>query len=212
MVHPSSLSPLFGSVLVCALAVGCGGSKPKPTPTPDTVASAGDAGAATDAAATTVAETAVDAAPPPPVGSKKVTKKNDPAWATCHSSFKAKTRDVAAEVAKLAKGCAAVTKMKQIGATMKGTQSEASPHQEFKLKGEAKHCYRVYAESEPTIKDLDILLKDSNGDVAAEDSTDDTNPVLIEDGAFCFTETDNAVVIVSVGQGKGNFAVQFWGD
>ena len=217
MAHLSSSAPRFVSFFVGALVAGCGGSPPPPptAPTaPTSVASVADAGgpAAVDVAGPAVTAPVMDAAPPPPPGSKKITKKSDPAWAACHASFKAGSKDLSAEVGKMAKGCAQTTKMKQVGQTTKGTQSEASPHQEIKLKGEAKHCYRVYAESDPTIKDLDLLLKDSNGDIAAEDSTDDTNPVLVEDGAFCFTEADNAVVIVSVGMGKGNYAVQIWGD
>jgi hypothetical protein len=43
-------------------------------------------------------------------------------------------------------------------------------------------------------------------------STDDPSPVLLEDGAFCFKEADNAVVVVSVGEGKGTYAVQIWSD
>ena len=48
------------------------------------------------------------------------------------------------------------------------------------------------------IKDLD--RRRSPG----EDSTDDPSPVVLEDGAVCFTEADAATVVVSVGMGKGS--------
>ena len=200
------------------LAAGCGGNKPPVNP-PDTSAAAAttapdaaSAQATTDPAPASAATPPADTAPPA-VGSKKVTKKPvDPAWATCHASYKAKAKEVTADVQKMSTGCASVTKMKQVGTTIKGTQGESNAPGIYKLKAAAGHCYRVYAQAEATIKDLDLLLKDSAGTVAAEDSTDDPSPVLFEDSAFCFNEADDATVIVSVGQGKGAYAVQIWGD
>jgi len=205
------------SLLLSALlfVVACG-SKPSPEPgVPAPPPPATVPAASADAGPAVVATAAADAAPtepPAPAGSTKITKKQDPAWASCHSSFKAKTKDVAAEVQKLAKGCDAVTKMKPVGPPQKGKQEAKNPPQQVKLKGAAGKCYRVYAESEPTIKDLDLLMKDSAGEIAAEDSTDDTNPVLIEDGAFCFKEADEATLVISVGDGKGAYAFQIYSD
>jgi hypothetical protein len=189
------------------LALACGNSAPPP----NVPASPGAAPAVSSANPASAASSA-----PPPAsavaGSKKVTKKNDPSWASCHATYKMQTKDLAVEVGSLAKGCAAATKMKPMGDVLKGSQGETSPHQEFKLKAQAGKCYRVYAESDSGITDLDMLLKDSAGDIAAEDSTDDGSPVLIEDGAVCFKENDDATIIVSVGQGKGNYALQIWSD
>ena len=171
-----------------------------------------DAGAIADDAGALASADAAPTEPPPPTGSKKIAKKQDPAWATCHATFKAKTKDLAAEVQKLAKGCDAVTKMKPIGPPQKGKQDAKNVPQQVKLKGQAGKCYRVYAESEPTIKDLDLLVKDSAGDIGAEDSTDDTNPVLVEDGAFCFKDADEATLVISVGDGKGAYAFVIYSD
>ena len=151
---------------------------------------------------------------PPPVEkkSKKADKKQDPTWAACHKDYKPKTKNLDNEVAAMAKGCAKTTKMKQVGKTLNGKQDAESKPQSFPFKAQAGKCYRAYAESDATITDLDMAIKDSNGDIAGEDSTDDPSPVVLEDGAVCFKEADNATVIVSVGSGKGAYAVQIWGD
>ncbi len=211
-------SPLLALAL---LLVACGAKKPPtpdvpPPPAPpelpsmDAGALGADAGgmtAANDGGATT------DTPPPPPkYTSKKITQKQDPAWAACHSTFQIKTKDVLAEVQKSGKGCTDTTKMKPVGPPTKATQADKNPPQQIKLKAQAGKCYRVYAIADAAIKDLDLLVKDSAGEVGAEDSTDDPSPVLLEDGAFCFKEADNAVIVVSVGEGKGTYAVQIWSD
>jgi hypothetical protein len=70
----------------------------------------------------------------------------------------------------------------------------------------------VYAQASEGIKDLDLAIKDGAGALAAEDSTNDASPVIVEDGAVCFKEADSATVVVSVGLGKGTYALQIWKD
>jgi hypothetical protein len=213
--------PILALAMILAVCAACGSKKPPtpdvpPPPAPPDVPSL-DAGAV-DAAPSAAADDAGATAPPdtpppaPKYTSKKVTQKQDPAWAACHATYQAKTKDMAAEVQKAAKGCEAVTKMKPVGPPTKATQSEKNPPQQIKLKAKAGKCYRVYAHADATIKDLDLVLKDSAGDIGADDSTDDPTPVLLEDGAFCFKDADDAVIVVSVGQGKGSYAVQIWSD
>ena len=203
-----------------AIALGaCGGGEEKPPETPPTPsatpapsAEASASAQAAPSASAAPAETASAPPPPPPnPGSTKVTAKNDPAWASCHQSYAAKAKDVGKDVAAMAKGCAAATKMKLIGKTLTGKQGEQDTPQSFPLKAEAGNCYRVYAQAEETIKDLDIAIKDSTGAIAGEDPTDDPSPVVLEDGAVCFKEKDAATIVVSVGMGKGAYAVQIWG-
>ena len=96
--------------------------------------------------------------------------------------------------------------------SFKGTQAAANLPQTFPFQAEANHCYRVYAQAADGIKDLDLAIKDSTGAIAGEDTTDDPSPVVLEDGAVCFKEADSASVVVSVGMGKGAFALQIWKD
>ena len=55
-------------------------------------------------------------------------------------------------------------------------------------------------------------MKDSASIVVGQDSTDDPSPVVMEDGAVCFSKDDKATVVVSVGMGKGSYAVQIWSN
>jgi hypothetical protein len=209
------------ATLPFAVSLGaCGGAEtpppevpPAPSASAAPIASESAAPTASESVSAAPSETASAPPPPPPnPGSDKVTAKNDPAWATCHQTYDAKNKDVSKDVAAMAKGCAKVTKMKLVGKTLTGKQSDQDPPQSFPFKAEASHCYRVYAQAADGIKDLDLAIKDSTGAIAGEDSTDDPSPVVLEDGAVCFKEADSATVIVSVGMGKGAYAVQIWKD
>jgi hypothetical protein len=222
------LRALSKTVLACAaifpfaIAAACGGDKTPPTvPTPGSAtASATDSGSATSAVPPPDSGSAVSSAAPPPSAepppvekkSKKADKKQDPSWADCHKSYKPGGKNLDADVSKMAKSCATVTKLKQIGKTLTGKQDAEGTPDKYPLAAKAGKCYRVFAESEASIKDLDLAIKDSNGDIAGEDSTDDPSPIVLEDGAVCFKEDDAAIVIVSVGAGKGKYALQIWGD
>ena len=220
-----STRPIFtlaaAALVPLAFALGAcgGGEKPAQAPAappassaPSEAASAAPATSASAAPAPAPGETASAAPPTPSAGSSKVTIKTDPAWAACHRSYKAKARDVSKDVAAMAMGCAGLTKMKLVGKTLTGKQSDQQPPQSFPLEAKARHCYRVYAQAEDSIKDLDLAIKDSVGALAGEDATDDPSPVVKEDGQVCFNEDDDATVVVSVGMGAGAYAVQIWGD
>jgi hypothetical protein len=222
LLSGAGLLPVLVAIVPGATLVACGGGEKPPEAPPPPTASAATSAAEGPAASPSAAPaasaapsdtgSAAAATPPPNPGSKKATPKTEGSWATCHQSYVAKNKDVGMDVAAMAKGCAAATKMKLVGKTLTGKQSSEDPPQSFPLKAEAKHCYRVYGQAAEGIKDLDVAIKDSAGAIAGEDSTDDPSPVVLEDGAVCFTESDSATVVVSVGMGKGAYAVQIWSD
>jgi hypothetical protein len=211
-----ALATLAG--IVALAGCGAGATPPTTPPAPTASAASPPTSAALAApvvpAATSPAELASAAPPPPPPnpGSTKVTTKSDAAWATCHQSYEAKKKDVSKDVAAMAAGCAKITKMTLNGKPLTGKQSDQDPPQSFPLEAEANHCYRVYAQASEGIEDLDLAVKDSTGAIAGEDSTDDPSPVVAEDGAICFKEGDAATLVVSVGMGKGTYAVEVWRD
>ena len=162
--------------------------------------------------ATTASPGSTTLVPAGSAGSKKAERRTNPAWAPCHSSYAAATSaDLPASADQLAKGCADTTRMHFVD-SFKGTQAANNPPQSFKFHADANHCYRAYAVAASGITDLDLLIKDSTGAVAGEDSTDDPTPVTLEDGAVCFKEADDATVMVSIGGGAGAYAGQIWGD
>jgi hypothetical protein len=207
--------PIFASI-------ACGGGDQQPPvvpPPPPASASAVDTSAASASASAAPTDTSAASAsaatppPPPPAPTSTVaTTKSDPTWAGCHQSYKAKGKDVSKDVAAMADSCKGVTKMKLYGKTLTGKQADQDAPQSYPLDAKANHCYRAYAQASDGIKDLDVVIKDSAAIVVGQDSTDDPSPVVLEDGAVCFSKDDKATVVVAVGMGKGNYAVQVWSD
>jgi hypothetical protein len=211
---------LFISVSVLGMWA-CAGGQPEPTmPPPGAPATvqmtppSSPVPAATEApsAAPSAAASAAPVAAPPVPTSAVANAKTESAWAPCHQSYKASAKDVSKDVAAMAKACEKTTKMKLIGKTVTGKQADQDTPQTVPLDAKANHCYRVYAQAVEGIKDLDLAVKDSAGIVVGQDSTDDPSPVVLEDGAVCFTKDDKATIVMSVGMGSGAYAVQVWGD
>ncbi len=193
--------------------VACGAGKPADTRFAE-VAKV-DAGAAATTTTTTpfVSNVAMAEMPPPfKFGSKKADRKVIAGSAACAAGFKPQPGDLGAEVQKLAKGCADATKMKALGAVLTGTQAQGAVAQTFKLKAEANHCYRVYGVTAPSVKNIEVLVVDSDGFAAYEARSDLPRVVATDDGAVCFKAADDAQLQVSVGAGDGAFALQIWSD
>lgn len=143
--------------------------------------------------------------------SDKVKWKQDPSFAKCHNDVKTGA-DLVAGVTAMAQGCAGVMKMHQIGQTTQDTFNNMDKAHPLPLHGEAGHCYRVFGLSENALQDLDIAVMDSAGKEIAEDGSDSPDSVVLEDGAVCFTTTDDSTINVAAGSGSGKYAVQIWGD
>ncbi len=150
--------------------------------------------------------------PAPTSASTRATLKLSSTWHKCHELFSVGAGDARSEVARLAQGCAESTKMHRVGEPFTGTQSAAAKPQTFHWKARAGHCYRAYGVGVPAIKNLDLLMVDSNGMALGQDGSDDGAPVLLDGGAVCFKADDDAAVVVSVGDGAGGFAVEVWED
>jgi hypothetical protein len=147
--------------------------------------------------------------PPPGVaGSKKAKRRPDAALAACGGAAKPQAKDPAEHVKKIGEACASASKMKPMGAILRGQQGDKDAHQENKFRAEANHCYRLYFAGDEAVKDVVLLLRDSAGDVVAESP----GPAVPEDGAACFTAADDVSVLVSIGSGKGAWAAQVWSD
>jgi hypothetical protein len=224
-LRPILLAGLAIAPLVLAAGACGGGQKPAETPAAASAATPSEdaGGASTESTEPAPAASAAPGeekkepaseAPSPAAsaGSTKTTMKSESSWSTCHEVVKAKGKDLSKEVAAMAKGCAKATKMKPVGKTITGKQSDSGSPQTYPLKAAAKHCYRVYAQGAEGIKDLNVAIKDSTGAIAAQDSTSASNAVVPADGAVCFKEKDAASVVVSVGSGSGAYAVQIWGE
>ncbi|MBX3234204.1 MAG: hypothetical protein KIT84_40325 [Labilithrix sp.] len=201
---------LFVVAGLTALAACKGGTAPKPIAVPASSASA-DGGAPASFATTPPPSglPAMASMPPPGVaGSKKAKVKADGALLACGGQTSAQAKDPAALVKKIGEGCAASSKMKPVGALLRGTQADKDAHQDQKFRAEANHCYRVYFATDESVKDVVVVLRDSAGDVVAEAP----GPSAPQGGAACFTAADEVTLTVGVGSGKGAWAAQVWSD
>ena len=172
----------------------------------------GGGGADTGAAPTTPRP--ADGTNPPPAthpDSDKVTWKQDPSFAKCHNDVKTGA-DLVAGVKAIAKGCAGLMNLHQVGATVQDSFTNLDKAHPIPLHAEAGHCYRVYGLSEDALKDLDIAIIDSAGKFCGEDGSDSPDAVVLEDGEICFTATDDVSVNVAAGSGNGKYAVEIWGN
>jgi hypothetical protein len=201
-----------------ALPLACGPSEPPPV-TPargaPSAAATGSSLAASASSASVAAPALPPAAPLPPTPmsvSTVAAAKTEPSWMACDHAGRVRSEDVVKGVTAMAHACEAVTRMKLVGKTLLAKQAAEDPPQSFPFEAKANHCYRAYASGAGDIKDLDLAVKDSAGVIASQDSTDDASPVVPRAGAVCFRADDQASVVVSVGMGKGAYAVQVWGD
>jgi hypothetical protein len=178
------------SALVAVSA--CGGGKPAPAAAP--------------------AAAPLDTSSLPPTA--KAETKTDPALASCHNAYKPASvdKDVASDVAAMAKGCADATKMKKVGDTLSGKLGEKGTPVTFPLAAQAGKCYRVYGVSQSTMQDFDVTIVDSAGALVAQDTTDDVSPVIAEDGKVCYKAADTSTIRASAGAGAGTFALEVWSD
>jgi hypothetical protein len=149
------------------------------------------------------------AMPPPGVtGSKKAKERKDPALGSCSGAARPQAKDPADHVKRVGESCAAASKMRAVGAVLRGQQGDKDAHQENRFRAEANHCYRVYFAGDEAAKDVVIVLRDSAGDIVAEAP----GPAVPENGAACFTTSDEVTLLVGVGSGKGAWAAQVWSD
>lgn len=147
--------------------------------------------------------------PPPGVLGSKIAKTEErPALATCSAAASPRAKDPAAAVAAAGERCAAASKMKPIGAVVRGAQADRDAHQESRFRVEPNRCYRVYLAGDPGVLDLVAVLRDAAGDVVATGPA----PAIPEGGAACFTTGGEATLLVGVGHGKGAWAAQVWSD
>lgn len=148
--------------------------------------------------------------PPPGVaGSKKAKVRTDGALFACGGGAKPSAKDPLDHVKRVGEACAAASKMKPLGAPLRGQQSDKDAHVEHKVRVEANKCYRVYIATDEGVKDVVVAVRDSNGDMVAESNG---NAAVPHDGAMCFTTGDEVTLMIGIGAGKGTYAAQVWSD
>jgi len=198
------------SLASLAALVACGGeAKPATRPTKPTADGGADAAAALVLSPPPSGLPPLAAMPPPGVaGSKKAKKKTDASLYACGGGAKPVAKDPANLVKLLGESCAAAAKMKPVGPMIRAQQADKDVHQEHKVRVEANKCYRVVFATDENVKDAVVVMRDSAGDIVGESS----GAALPQDGALCFTTSDEVTLLVGIGAGKGAYAAQVWSD
>ena len=211
----AALPLLIGSFAVLAalpLLIGGCGSAAKTVTLPRTASAKGSSSAASGGPTLSPPPSglpALAAMPPAGVaGSRKATKKINASLYACGGGARPTARDPAELVKRLGESCAAAAKMKPAGALIRGQQGDRDAHQEHKVRVEANKCYRVVFATDETVYDAVVVMRDSAGDVVAESN----GAALPEDGALCFTSSDEVTLLIGIGAGKGAYAAQVWRD
>ena len=133
-------------------------------------------------------------------------------WTTCYANF-TPSGNAEGDLGNLTRACGPQGGMEAVTPVEKGSQQENEPVDRFTFYvPKAGNCYRVYAAGDSGVRDLDLLLRNPNGEPIAGDVTDDSWPVLPPAGPICFNEPGLYLLEVSVYQGSGKYAIQVWGS
>jgi hypothetical protein len=133
------------------------------------------------------------------------------AWQNCYESF-SPTGDPRADLSRLTEYCGSLGGMHPITEVHLAAQSDRDPVDRYTFYvPKPGKCYRVFAASDSTVEDLDLLLRDPRGTDIVADLTHDSWPVLPPKEPACFQSEGLYMLEVSVYRGSGRYALQIWG-
>lgn len=195
------LVPLACGSLFAAFACG-------PAQAPVPVLGAGSASASASAASlpppTPLPSGLPPALPVPPMGVRGSAhaKVREDASVSCTASRVPAPGKPEDELKKLGSAC----KLQASSAVFAGTLGDGDGAKDFPFRAKGGHCYRVLSAKDGAVQDLVVVLRDRVGDVAA------TGPesAVPANGKVCFDADEDTTLQVSVGTGRGAFAVQLW--
>lgn len=169
----------------------------------------GGQGAASASASATAAPTPLPsglppALPVPPMGVRGSTRARitPDAAADCPETRAAAATSAppAAALKQLADAC----QLTVTSPAFAGTLGDGDRAKSWPFRAKKGQCYRLVVAHEATLQDVVVLLRDSQGAVAAIGP----EVAVPAGGKVCFDADDDATVLVSVGTGRGAFAVQ----
>jgi len=88
--------------------------------------------------------------------------------------------------------------------------NEGAPVITTELSAKKGECYRIFAVAEPSVKDLDIVVRSSRGAQIAADHGEDAWPIVQPDRPFCPLEDDTLTVEMTARHGRGKMVAEVW--
>lgn len=217
-------------LVVCALAaVGCGGASsqsnvasapgpapapaPAPASTPAPAAASAPASASPDAAYDDPGEAHDPATLTPLFDAKakpsfpKATADEHACWQTISVSGDAQ-KDFDALVAACGGPTGSIEYVKPSAGKLHETKDKRDTYV-VNIRG--GYCYRFFGVADATIKDLDILIERTNGDLVGEDRTNGPIAIIDSDKAWCIDQGGDYQFGVKIdGAGRGHYIFGVW--
>ena len=128
----------------------------------------------------------------------------------CYQDF-APSDDAAADLARLSRACGARAGLMAVTPVHAGTQRREDPVERLAFSGRKKRCYRAFAVGAPAVADLDMAIKDPEGNLLAGDLSRDRFPVVPPRGLLCATRGGRFTLEIAVAEGSGEYFLQIWG-
>ena len=131
-------------------------------------------------------------------------------WVRCYGGFHPSGEPLK-DVTRLSLLCGPENGMKRLSKEpLAGAVSAGGPPVTETFEARRGACYRVFAVAEPTVADLDVVVRSSRGSAIAADHGEDSWPIVQPDRPFCALEDDRYTVEVSAKRGSGRFAAEVW--
>jgi hypothetical protein len=128
----------------------------------------------------------------------------------CYEDF-APSDDAAADLARLTRACGVRAGLSAVTPVHVGAQRRDDPVERLTFRARKKRCYRAFAVGAPTIADLDMAIKDPDGDLLAGDLSRDRFPVVPPRGLLCAPRGGRFSLEIAVAEGNGEYFLQIWG-
>jgi hypothetical protein len=131
-------------------------------------------------------------------------------WVRCYGGFHP-AGDPVKDVTRLSLLCGPENGMKRLSKQpLEGAVVAGGPAVTETFEAHRGECYRIFAVAEPTVADLDVVVRSSRGAPIAADHGEDAWPIVQPDRPFCALEADHYLVEVSAKRGSGRFAAEVW--
>jgi len=88
--------------------------------------------------------------------------------------------------------------------------AEGAPARTFDLEVKKGESYRIFAVAEPSVVDLDVVVRSSRGAQIAADHGEDAWPIVQPDRPFCPLGDDTLTVELTARRGKGRMVAEVW--
>lgn len=131
---------------------------------------------------------------------------------SCYEAFQPSASPVA-DLARLTSSCGSPAGLTPVTPVQIGkAQTQEEPAESFLFRGRAGRCYRLFAVGAPEVADLDVVVRDAEGQLTTGDVSEDRWPVVPPRGPLCLEREGVYTVEVSVSRGRGSYVLQVWGD